>query len=253
MNFKIASRLAGALATIFLLADVASAASVGTGQFNIASSVYLTNTAFLIGRNASTDPTGANQLSTLNEPAQGAFADLNPFIASGTLVPTKSLMTPGNSPPGPVIPGQTFLLSQFIVLPDGIDVDMTQLPVSTAPLCTGSSTGPCQAEPGSPITLFQTPIGVSGVFDIMGRAYFAGSSTFTPLTGIFTAQFNAPPDNTIAGLLKDFNTHGFITTSFSATLSTTSSVVPEPGSIAMALVGASLFGLGLLRKRRLAR
>lgn len=245
MNFQRASRVVGALASVFLMAGAASAASVGAGQFNLASSVYLTNTAFLIGFNAPIAPTAADQMATILLPTTGAFSDLSAV----TQVSVMNLYTPANVPPGPVVPGGSFVLPDFIVLPDGINVDLTGLPISTAPLCTGSSTSSCQAAPGSPITLNQTEAGVTASFDVMGMAHYAGDMNMTPLSGVFSAQFNAMPDNTIAGLLNDFATNGYITTSFSATLST--SPVPEPAS--MALLGAGLLGLGILGKKRLVK
>lgn len=48
MILKNASRVLGALASVFLLHGVASAAAVGTGTFNLSGTVFVTNTAFFV-------------------------------------------------------------------------------------------------------------------------------------------------------------------------------------------------------------
>ena len=237
MSLKNASRLFGALASAFLLCGAASAAPVGTGTFNVTSSFYVTAGAFYIGADAGTAGPSANQQVIITSPNTGAFSDLT----IGTTAQMQSLTFP------PVVPGGSFTLSQWVVLPDGIDLDLTSLPLSQYALCTGADSAACQAVANSPITLHTAGNAVSADFTVGGWAYYAASpNEKTPFTGIFTAQF---PDTTISSLLNQFATQGFVTTSFSASNITTA--VPEPASLA--LIGAGLFALGLFGKKKFAK
>lgn len=241
MSLKNASKFLGALASTLLLCGAASAASLSTpGQFNLSSSVYITGTGFYVGTDAVTATTGANGTIVLLQPNTGPFSDLT--------IPSTATMKALTIPP--VVVGGNFTLSQWVVLPDGIDLDLTSLPASPYATCTGAPSAGCQAIAGSPITLQSNSNGVLATFSVGGWAYQASNpSSKVPFSGIFSAQFNEAPDNTIAGLLNDFNTHGFIATSFSATISTTP--VPEPASLA--LIGAGLFALGLFGKKKFAK
>lgn len=258
MLFSKASRVVGALASMFVLHGAASAASVGTGTFNISGTVYVTNTSFLFGYNSLPTATSADQVTSIVLPTSGAFAGL----AAGDKGMISNLLTPTNGGtfgPGPVVPGSSFTLAPFIQLPTvGINLDLSgtnPLPVSSNPVCSGTSFDTpgsiCAAQRGSPVTLQQGFGGVSALISLSGRAYFAGSNTYMPFTGKFNAAFGSAPDTTISGLLADLATNGFIRTGYQASLSTTGSspTVPEPAS--MALIGAGLFALGIFGKKKL--
>ena len=256
MVFKNASRVVGALAAMFVLHGAASAASVGTGQFNLAGSVYITSTSFLFGLTSVPTATSADQTASVTLPSTGSFSGL----AQGDIAGISNLLTPlngGTFGPGPVVPGSSFTLSPFLTLGTiGVSADLTGIPINTGvPTCSGTSADDsigftCLANiPGSPVVLQQGVTGVTALLNLQGRAYFTGSTDYTPLIGKLSANFTQAPDATISGLLGDFAANGHIETAYAANFSTTP--VPEPAS--MALLGASLFGLGLLGKKKLAK
>jgi hypothetical protein len=260
MILKNASRVLGALASVFLLHGVASAAFVGAGTFNLTGTVYVTNTSFLFGYNTQPTGTSADEMAAVVLPAIGAFSGLS----AGDVETIHNLLTPTNGAPfgpGPVVPGTSFTLAPFVELTTiGVNLDLAganPLPIGPNAVCTGTSAdntpgNVCTAQPGSPVVLQQGDTSVTAIMSLSGRAYFAGSTDYTPFIGKFSASFSQGQDTTISGLLADLAANGFITTGYQASFTTTPSpVVPEPAS--MALIGIGLFAVGLFGKKRLVK
>jgi hypothetical protein len=237
----------GLLAGLTLAGSMVQAASiVGAGQFNLSGAVYVTQTSFQFGYN--TAPPPGDQKASVVIPVSGQFTDLK----AGQLAGVSNLFGP---PTGPVTPGTPFSLPNWVTLPDNINLDLTSIPINmSVPVCSGTAaddtlvTG-CRAYASSPIVLFHNPSGVNATLNLSGVAHFVGSTDTTPFVGLLSANFTFAPDNTIAGLLADFNAHGFITTGYAANFTTTAtSPVPEPA--ALAPIGLGLLGMGLARRKK---
>src|SRR5579884_1125845 len=125
----------------------ATAQVVGAGTFNLTGAIDVTGTAFTFGNMVAPPP--GDQMARAELPLTGQFSD----IVAGVNVPIKNLSAPT------VIPGTPFLVSDWITLPDGIDLDLMNIPISSAShTCTSADDAPgsiCRAIANSPITLEQ--------------------------------------------------------------------------------------------------
>lgn len=235
MKFNNASRLFGVLAGTLLLSGFASAASI-TGQFSLDGTALDTATSLSFGAKvAPTTPGSGDQMGVIFAPTSGSFADL-PILG---LAGIKNLTTTS--------------LANWITLPDGINVDLTSIPINTGVgVCTGSdAVGTiCRPFAASPVTLEQGPSGVSALVNFDGTAHFAtGTPDDTPIVGKFSASLGGM---TISSILTTINGGGAIQVPYSANFVTSPSpVVPEPAS--MALIGAGLLALGFFGKKKIAK
>jgi hypothetical protein len=235
MNFTFAKHVFGGLLSAVIVAAPLGATSIGTGQFNLAGNLYVNSTQVLFGLN--TVPPPGDQLAAIQLPETGAFSTLTVGETAGIK----------NIPMNPAFPSGALSIPQWITLPDGIDVDLQNVPFNTSiPLCTGTETT-CRPNLGpqqSPIVLTQTSSGVTATLDVTGIAYSGTSATgSSSLTGLLSAQFAGA---TINGLLGTFQSQGFINSSYSGTFTVTSAV-PEPGMLAG--LGLGMLALGFYRRK----
>jgi hypothetical protein len=244
-----------AIISLFLagFAPLAAAPLTNSGQFSLSGTVYVAQSEFLFGYFAAPTDSSADQKAAILLPSQDVFGALR----AGELVGIKNLLTPGNTGPfgpGPVIPGSTFLLPNFITLPDRINIDLTGLTVSSdLPVC-GGGIAPgisytCLSQPGSPVILAQNATGVTAILNLLGQAHIPGYAVPTQVIGKISANFTSGNDATIDGLLADFVANGFIETSFSANLSTLALTTPEPAPSALAFIGLLSLGLICCKKK----
>src|SRR5581483_6676874 len=237
MNFTFAKHVFGGLLSAVIVAAPLGATSIGAGQFNLAGNLYVNSTQVLFGLN--TVPPPGDQLAAIQLPETGPFAGLTPSGPPAII---------HNIPMNPSFPSGALSLPQWIVLPDGIDVDLQNVPFNqSVPLCTGTETT-CRPNLGpqqSPIVLTQTSSGVTATLDVNGIAYSGGTSATgsSTLTGLLSAQFAGA---TINSLLGTFQSQGFINSSYSGTFNVTSAV-PEPGMLAG--LGLGMLALGFYRRK----
>jgi len=247
MKVDFAGKGLGLILGLALASGAAFAGPVGAGSFSAGGTVYVSTTALDFG--LLSQPPPGDQIASINLPTTGVFSYLTATEQIGM----------GNLNIGAATDTGTDLNfdgaePDWITLPGGIDLSLTDIPINTAvPVCSSISnpdaTGTlCRAYAASPIVLEQGPSGVTATLNLQGNAYYTTSpSTLTPYSGKFSADFTGS-EGTISGLLGVFASTGSVTTGFSATFST----VPEPGTVTALGVGLLLIGL-INKKKRTAK
>ena len=231
-------RLFNGLTTMSFVA-LAALMAVPASAASISGSFYLSGTA--VGSTSGIDfyystPTPPDQQGAVVLPVSGSFSNL----AAGSVQTIHDITGPG------VIPGTSFDLVDWVVLSNGIDLDLTSIPIPSFPVCPSTGTVAngyeCIVNATSPVVLTQGSNGVSARLNVDGYAHTAGATDYVPFVGLF----NAPSTNfsTVAAFEDYYDTNGGIPAiGYSANFT----VSPEPETIAL-IAGGLLVGLGMRRK-----
>ncbi len=234
-----------AILGFLLTSGVAVASTVPPGSFSEGGTIYVSATALDFG--LFLEPPPGDQLGYIQLPTTGGFSGLtateligisNLNLASATVTSTDVNFDSAEP--------------DWITLPDGIDLSLTDIPINTSvPVCSSLSNEDaegtlCRAYASSPIVLEQGPSGVTAILNVNGDAYFASSpTTVTGYDGKLSADFTGT-EGTISGLLATFEATGSITTGYSGTFST----VPEPATLPLLAFGLSIIAVAAMRSRK---
>jgi hypothetical protein len=225
--------------SLFLISNNAAATPI-TGSF------YLDGTA--LGETGGISfyrTTPGDHIGTVTLPTTGSFTNLVTGSAQTIL---------DASVANGVIPGTTFDFQNWVQLTNGINLDLTNIPIPSLPACpTTGTVAPgvsCLVNAQSPIVLTQAANSVGATLAMFGIAHTTDPTSDVAFRGLFVA----PSTNfeTVADFETYFNMNGFIPPigySANFTILPSSPAIPEPRWLT-AGVGALLACVGIRKKRR---
>jgi hypothetical protein len=191
-----------------------------------------------------------------NAPSTGYFTGLfggNPPFFLGTETDIASTPTGGFTTVAIGAPTNVTNFLDFSVplglTPPGfgtLGFDLTFIPQSGAPICTGFEglNQPCRPAANSPFTIQNTATGAEVDFGVLGNFHAHGGADFGPGSGAYTTQ---TVGQSVQNILAVLAAGGSFTASYSANF--VASTVPEP--ITLLTFGAGSL-LALRRRRRQA-
>jgi hypothetical protein len=248
---------------IALLGLAVSASAIPiVGEMNITGSVVVnaTDLNFIPPSGPGAPPCGGGETGfgcfATNLPDVGYFTGISPFANAGQ---SRDLTVgPGGAAPlpqhivvgGPMPPVVNFLGSFVVPGFTTLGFDLTFVPASGAPICTGfeAVNQSCTPSAGNPLTLKNTGTGVEVDFGVFGNFHAHGGADFGAGLGVYTTQLVGA---TIAGVLTTIDNGGSIAASYSANFKSFDTTVPEPATLLT--FGLGSVALGAIRRRRAAK
>jgi hypothetical protein len=203
-----------------------------TGSFYIEGTAVGTTNGVDFFYNFPGDQRGAIAL-----PTTGSFSDLT----AGNIQTIQNATSTNG-----VIPGTSFDFMNWIQLTDGINLDLTSIPIPSFSVCPTSGTvangTSCLVNAQSPIVLTQRSDGVAAALSVYGLAHTAGQSDDVSYVGLFSAP--SVNFSTIADFEAFYNANGGIpAVGYSANFT----AVPEPRWLTL-VFGGLLAAVGFRKK-----
>jgi hypothetical protein len=191
-----------------------------------------------------TGPVDGNGDSAVMDIVGGSNGSFTPVIGSTVTVHD---LNAAQEPAGVVLASPLTTFITFASRPWTVTLTEVLLGTDGAAGCQSTTVGDRCTIPSSPFNL-ENKAGnqVAVDFEFLGTAN-DGSGNLSNVAGNFGTSFS---NTTIKGIVDAITAGGTVVTSGHATLGFTASAVPEPGSTSLFVIGVSLLGVSLARRRR---